>query len=100
MRVTDNTHGIDLDSWYKIGTPESHTYERAECYPYAGYFVLVSPLLLLNTKDGLKRQHKKCIKKGFFFTKEPNNIGQSLLQDLEEGSHSGQYLLVYINPHS
>ena len=34
----DNTHGIDLDSWYRIGTTESHTYERAECYPYAGFF--------------------------------------------------------------
>ena len=32
------THCIDLDSWYRIGTPESHTYERAECYPYAGFF--------------------------------------------------------------
>ena len=35
----DNTHGIDLSSWYSIGTPESHTYERAECYPYAGFFL-------------------------------------------------------------
>ena len=34
----DNTRGIDLGSWYRIGTPESHTYERAECYPYAGFF--------------------------------------------------------------
>ena len=33
----DNTHGIDLDSWYRIGTPESHTYMRAECYPYVGF---------------------------------------------------------------
>ena len=33
------THGIDSDSWYIIGTPESHTYERAECYPYAGFFL-------------------------------------------------------------
>ena len=33
----DNTHGIDINSWYSIGTPESHTYERAECYPYAGF---------------------------------------------------------------
>ena len=32
-------HGIDLDtgySWYSVGTLESHTYNRAECYPYAG----------------------------------------------------------------
>ena len=34
----DNTHGIDLNSRYSIGTSESHTYKRAECYPYAGYF--------------------------------------------------------------
>ena len=24
--------GIDLDSWYRIGTPESQRYERAECF--------------------------------------------------------------------
>ena len=36
----DNTHGIDLDSWYRIGTPESHKYKRAECCPYAGYYSL------------------------------------------------------------
>ena len=41
----DNTHGIDLDSWYRIGTPESHTYKRAECYLYAGFFLnLLIPL--------------------------------------------------------
>ena len=34
----DNTHGIDLNSWYSIGTSESHTNERAECYTYAGFF--------------------------------------------------------------
>ena len=34
----DNIHGIDLNSWYGIGTSESHTYERAEWYPYAGFF--------------------------------------------------------------
>ena len=33
----DNTQGIDLDKWYRISTPKSHTYERAECYPYAGF---------------------------------------------------------------
>ena len=33
----DNTHGIDLDSWYRIGNPESHMNERAECCPYAGF---------------------------------------------------------------
>ena len=36
----DNTHDIELDSWYRIGTPDSHTYERAECYQYAGFFLL------------------------------------------------------------
>ena len=36
----DNTYGIDSDSWYRIGNSESHTYERAECYPYAGFFSL------------------------------------------------------------
>ena len=24
-----------LDSWYRIGTPESYTYERTKCCPYA-----------------------------------------------------------------
>ena len=27
----DKTHGIDSDSWYNIGPPESDTYKRAEC---------------------------------------------------------------------
>ena len=35
----DNTHNIDLDSWYRNGTPESHTYERAEGYLYADFFL-------------------------------------------------------------
>ena len=35
----DNANAIELDSWYRIGTPESHMYERAECYPYAGFFI-------------------------------------------------------------
>ena len=39
MHGIDNTNGIDLDTWYRIATPESHTYERAECYPYAGFFL-------------------------------------------------------------
>ena len=34
----DKTHGIDLDTWYSIGTPESHMYERAESFPNAGCF--------------------------------------------------------------
>ena len=41
----DNTHDIDLDSWYSIGTPESHTYERAECWPYTDFLLCVSPLV-------------------------------------------------------
>ena len=41
----NNTHGIELDSWYSIGTSKSHTYKRAECYPYAGFF----PSFLLYT---------------------------------------------------
>ena len=35
----DNTHGIELNSWYSIGTPESYTYKRAECCPYEGIFL-------------------------------------------------------------
>ena len=43
-------HGIDSDSWFRqqqwywlrlfvsIGTPDSHTYKKAECCPYAGFF--------------------------------------------------------------
>ena len=34
----DKAHGVDLDSWYRINTPESHTYKKAECCPYAGVF--------------------------------------------------------------
>ena len=41
----ENTHGNDSDSWYRIGTPESHAYERAECYPYAGFFLFFFPNL-------------------------------------------------------
>ena len=33
----DDTHGIDLDRWYSIGTLELHMYERAKCCPYAGF---------------------------------------------------------------
>ena len=29
----DNTHGIDLNLLYSIGTPELQTYKRAECCP-------------------------------------------------------------------
>ena len=31
----DNTHGIELNLWYSIDTPESHTYK---CCLYAGFF--------------------------------------------------------------
>ena len=33
-----NTNGIDLNSRYTIGIPESHKYERADCCPYDGFF--------------------------------------------------------------
>ena len=35
----DNTHGIDLNSWYSIGTTKSHTYKRAQCCPYEEFFL-------------------------------------------------------------
>ena len=35
----DNTHGIDFDSLYSIGTSKSSMYKRAECYPYARFFL-------------------------------------------------------------
>ena len=41
----DNTHGIDLDSWYSIGTPESQMYERAVlpvCGIFCSYDILLS----------------------------------------------------------
>ena len=38
--VIDMTDGIDPDSWYSIGTYESHMSERAECCPYAGFSYL------------------------------------------------------------
>ena len=37
-------HGIDLDSWYRIGTAEWHTYKRAECYPFAGFLNIMIKL--------------------------------------------------------
>ena len=59
----NNTHGIDWDSWYRIGTPESHTYERAECYQqYAEFFLeylVVFSLYLVKTKN---KYNKKKIK--------------------------------------
>ena len=46
MVLTKN-HGIDSDLWYSIGTPESHTYKRAECCPFAGFLVEVSTDVLI-----------------------------------------------------
>ena len=36
--ITTRFTSIDLNSWYIIGTPESHTHKVAECFPYAGFF--------------------------------------------------------------
>ena len=44
----DNTHGIDLNAWYSIGTPELHTYERDERCSYAGFFSSHIPSYLLS----------------------------------------------------
>ena len=40
ISVICSPHG--MESWYSIGTPESHTYERAKCCPYAGFFISFS----------------------------------------------------------
>ena len=40
LDAIDNTCDIDLDSCYRICTPKSQTYERAECYLYADFFLL------------------------------------------------------------
>ena len=40
LMVWTRTHCIDLDSWYSIGTLELDMYKRAECCPYAGFFML------------------------------------------------------------
>ena len=37
----DKTHGIDSDLGYSIGTPESQTYERAECCRMQDFFSAV-----------------------------------------------------------
>ena len=44
---TDNTLGIDLHSWYRISTPESHTYKRAKCCPYKDFFNVFLTLSVL-----------------------------------------------------
>ena len=41
--VIDNTHDIDADSGYSIGTPESHTYKRAKCCQYALFHFVFQP---------------------------------------------------------
>ena len=46
LMVSTRTHGIDIDSWYSIGTLESDKYERAECCPYAGFFILLNRIYL------------------------------------------------------
>ena len=51
--VIDNTHGVDLDSWYSIGTPESHKYEKAECCPFAGFFMTVSEPKIIGEKKNI-----------------------------------------------
>ena len=57
LMVRKWTHVIDMNLWYRHklmvlptpmvltqaqGTPESHTNERAECFPYAGYIYFLS----------------------------------------------------------
>ena len=42
----DNTYGIDLDSWYRIGAPESHKYERAECCSCVGFFLDIFNIII------------------------------------------------------
>ena len=54
----DNSHGFKSDSWYIIGTPESDTYKRAECCPFAGFFYPILSLTwskLLKTTIGPKK---------------------------------------------
>ena len=34
----ENIHGIVSDSWYSIGTPESHTYKKGQVVPVCGIF--------------------------------------------------------------
>ena len=61
----DNTHAIDLDWWYRIGTPKSHTYERTKCCPYAIEKIDLQVLWSVGLeplKDNPKREaHGKCL---------------------------------------
>ena len=36
----DNPHIIDLDAWYSIGAPESHTYKRTRCVASVRFFIV------------------------------------------------------------
>ena len=54
----DNTHGTDSDSWYSINTPSSHTYERAKCCPYTGFFVTLPKAVNFFFKTFSKRMAK------------------------------------------
>ena len=62
------TIGIDSDSWYIIDTPESHTYERAKCCPYAGFFCIAFNPVTKNSysqclfEHWLKHKVKKCLR--------------------------------------
>ena len=52
-KIIDNNHGIDLESWYTIGTPESHSnlldlkvpFEIDSWYRH-GLMVLKTPIVL------------------------------------------------------
>ena len=46
LMVLTMIHVIYLNSWYRIGTIESHTYERAECCPYAGFCIILYIILV------------------------------------------------------
>ena len=47
----DNTHGIDLNSCYGIGIPDSHTYERVECCTNVGIFWNKNSFCLVETES-------------------------------------------------
>ena len=55
----DNIHGMDLNSCYSSGTPESYTYKRVECYLYTFLDALASLGLMIETDsltDSLTRR--------------------------------------------
>ena len=55
----DRTNGIDLNSWYRIGTPESHRYKRAECCPYAEFLIIKFVILSQLTFKWPKKRETK-----------------------------------------